>query len=290
VSSTVTPNLIFHDLRLRGTAVRCAEAGSGPPLLLVHGFLVNHKEWLPVLPWLAARFRCILPDLPGFGRSEKPSPAEFPYTREAFAEILAATLEHFELSSAHVVGHSLGGAVAMTFAADYPERVERLCVVDSASYPFPLPLKGRLPLLPGVGPVVFKVLYRRPLFRDYFRHDVWSGHAGLDLDRVDEYYDDFRSRPARNAAYAVLKRAATDLTTLVPKIPRVEAPTLVLWGDEDRIFPLSLAHRLARELPSAHLHVIEGSGHAPNEEHPDAVAAQLVRHLHPEEIDQPRSV
>jgi len=272
------PAVELRDVTLRGLRVRFADVGKGPPLVLLHGYLVSHKEWLPVLPYLAERFRCIVPDLPGFGGSEKPSPERYAYSREAFAETATDLMSAIEVPRAHVCGHSMGGSVALSLAADRPEVVDRLVLIDTACYPFDVPLKGRLPLLPLVGPIVFKRLYGRLLFRDYFKNDVFSGHPGLDLARVDSYYDDFRTREAKDAAYAVLQRTV-DLASLGPKVSRVRAKTLVLWGDEDRLFPLALAHRLVRELPHAHLRVIDRSGHAPNEEHPQQTAERVIEHL-----------
>jgi pimeloyl-ACP methyl ester carboxylesterase len=266
------------EVSLRGLRVHYAEAGSGPALLLVHGLLVSHKEWRLVLPRLQEHFRVLAPDLPGFGQSDKPSPDAYPYTREAYAETLSELLRALDVPQAHVCGHSMGGGVALTFAADHPERLERLSVLDSACYPFPLSAKGRLPLLPGIGPLIFKKAYRRPVFRDYFRNDVFSGDPGLDMTQVDEYYDDFDSPEGREAAYAALKRATVDIEGLAPKISRIEARSLVLWGDDDRIFPVSLAHRLVRELPRATLRVMPDCGHAPNEQLPAHTAEHLLAH------------
>jgi pimeloyl-ACP methyl ester carboxylesterase len=263
---------------LRGLRVRYAEAGSGPPLVLIHGFLVSHKEWLPILPHLTKRFRCILPDLPGFGGSEKRAPGDYPYTRESFAETVGDVMSALEVPRAHVCGHSMGGSVAITLAADRPEMVDKLVLIDSASYPFPMPFKGKLPLLPFVGPVVFKRLYGRGLFRDYFKNDVWSGMPGVDLALVDSYYDDFATREAKDAAYAVLQRTI-DVDALGPKISRIRAPTLIIWGDDDRIFPLGLGHRLVREIPGARLRILETCGHAPNEQKPEETARMITAHL-----------
>ena len=263
---------------VRGVRVRYAEAGSGPPLLLVHGILVDHVEWADLVPRLADRFRCIAPDLPGFGGSDKPSPEAFPYTREAFAESLAGLLDALGLSRVHVCGHSMGGAISLTFAADFPERVERLTVVDAACYPMPLPLKGRLPLLPVVGPFVFKKLYRKPVFRDYFRTEVYNGRPLRHPQRVDAWYRTLDTPEGREAAYAALRRSVADLESLGPKIPRIQAPSLIVWGAEDRLVPVGLGHRLVKELPHAHLELIDGVGHAPNEEAPERLAALLVRH------------
>src|SRR5690606_28965166 len=103
--------------------------------------------------------------------------ARYPYTREAFAETVRELLRELGLERAHVCGHSLGGAVALTLAADHPDAVDRLAVLDSAVYEFNIPLKGRIPLIPVVGPIVFKRLYGRSMFRAYFEDDVFSGHG-----------------------------------------------------------------------------------------------------------------
>lgn len=254
------------------------EAGEGPPLLLVHGLLVSHLEWLPVMERLSRSFRCIAPDLPGFGLSDKPPAQRYPYTREAFAETLHELLRSIDVPRAHVCGHSLGGAVALTLAADFPDAVDKLALLDSAVYDFRIPVKGRVPLLPVVGPLVFKRLYGRAMFRAYFADDVFSGHDGVDLERVDAYYTHFDGPGGRDAAYLALQRTV-DVVSLLPKIARVEADTLILWGDEDRLVPVGLAHRLVREMRRARLEVIEGSGHAPNEEHPERTAELLHAHF-----------
>lgn len=267
-----------NDVLLRGLRVHYKEIGSGPALVLVHGFLVNHREWLPVLPYLAPHFRCIVPDLPGFGASEKREPSAYPYTREAFAETVADLMSALSLTKAHVAGHSMGGGIALTLTADRPELVGKLCVVDSMCFPFDLSLKAKLPFLPVLGSLIFKKIYGRSLFHDYFKNDVWSGHAGVDMKTVDEYYDDFNPPDAREAAFAALQ-ITQELASLGPKIARIKKNTLVIWGDDDRIIPLGLGQRLAREIPGARLRVVDKSGHAPNEEHPAEVAAMMLEHF-----------
>ena len=265
----------MKDVLIRGLRVRCAAIGEGPPLVLIHGFLVSHKCWLPMLPYLTKHFRCVILDLPGFGGSEKRGPGGYPYTREAFAETVADVMSALGVTRAHICGHSMGGSIALTLAADKPELVEKLCVIDSACFPFEVPVKGRIPLIPVIGPFVFKHLYKRPLIHDYFKHDVWSDHPGIDLKAVDEYYDDLNPPDAREAAYAALL-STVDIAPLGPKISRIKKETLVIWGDEDRIFPLATGQRLVREIPGARLQIVEKSGHAPAEEHP-AKTADLIK-------------
>lgn len=242
----------------------------------MHGFIVNSKEWALVAPGLAKHFRVIAPDLPGFGESERPH--EFPYHREGYAEVICDLMAGLDLPRAHVAGHSMGGAIALTLAADYPERVDRLAVINSVSYPFDLPIKGRLPLMPLVGPFVFKKLYNRILFHDYFRKQVFAPGFRYDKAAVDAYYRAFDPPDAREAAYRVL-RATIDVASLAPKISKVRAPTLVIWGELDPMFPVEFGARLAREIPGARLEVMAGVGHAPPEEAPARTVELLMRHF-----------
>ncbi len=257
-----------RDVNVRNARIRAVEAGRGnaQTLLLIHGFLVTHAEWDDVLDELAQSFHVIAPDLPGFGDSEKPSPARYPYNIEAFAESMADLLAAFEVGRVHVMGHSLGGAIGLTIAAQHPELVNRLIVVDPLSYPAPLSFKAKLPLYPIVGPFMFKQLYGRSMFRAYFRDDVFQKGVPFDLARVDEFYDRFNSPAARESAYATL-RAVLDTRALVARLGRVRAPTLVIWGREDRLFPVAHAGRLAKELENARLEIMD-TGHSPAEERP----------------------
>jgi pimeloyl-ACP methyl ester carboxylesterase len=265
-------------LSIDGIETNVVECGAGDPLLLVHGFIVSHKEWLPVLPALAARFRCIVPDLPGFGASAKPLGPDAPYGWVRYARFLTQLLDALGVDSAHVAGHSMGGGVSLTFAADHPTRIRKLAAIDAACYPFPLPLKARITQAPGLGPLVFKRFYGRALFHDYFRNDVWSGHAGIDLEQVDEYYRDFNAPGARDAAYEVMLHSMNP-QPVADRVKDIQADTLVLWGADDRLFDKSLAERLAREIPRAKLTILEGVAHTPHEERPAETAKILLEHF-----------
>ena len=264
----------LHTADINGLSVRYLDVGEGPTLLLVHGFLVSHLEWEAVLPLLTPHFRCIVPDLPGFGKSAKPPQHEYPYSAESFADTLQLLLKHLEINRAHVCGHSMGGGISITFASKYPESVEKLTLIDSACYPFDLPLKARIPTIPILGPMVFRHIYRRPIFRDYFKNDVFNGSAACNIDRVDAYYDDFSTREGREAAWSTFQGSIVDVSPIAARVVRIAASTLVVWGSNDRIFPRSLAQRLAAEIPESTLELLPGCGHAPNEEQPDALASR----------------
>jgi pimeloyl-ACP methyl ester carboxylesterase len=274
VSSLVTPTP--HDLLVRGVRLRYTEVGAGPLLILVHGYLVSGRAWSRVLPALSEKFRCVIPDLPGFGESEKP--ADFNYSREGFAESILDLMAGLDAPRANLCGHSMGGAVAMTLAAEHPERVEKLAVSNSVSYPFKPPFSARLVGVPGLGPFIFKTLYNKMVFRDYFRNSVYAPGFKIDEADLDYFYRCFDRPEAREAAYRAFS-AATDLTSLVPKVTRVRAPTLIVWGELDPMFPVSLAQRLSRDILGSQLHTLPGCGHAPPEEQPERTASLLLEHF-----------
>ncbi|MDI3287552.1 alpha/beta hydrolase [Polyangium sp. 15x6] len=271
------PARVLRDVNARGVRMRVLEAGSGPALLLVHGFLVSHRSFDDIIDALAPRFHVIAPDLPGFGESEKPSPTRYPYGIEAFAESMADLIAAFGVGRASVIGHGMGAAVALTLAAEHPELVTRLVVEDALCYPFPLSLRGRLPLLPVIGGAIFKQLYGRRTFRSYFRDEFFRPGAALPHERIDQHYDFFNGPSARESAYAVL-RAILDTRPIVARITRITTPTLVVWGRDDRIFPAASAQRLARELPQAKLAILDAA-HAPHEERPREFADLAAQFL-----------
>lgn len=268
-----------RDVTVRGVRIRAVEAGSEdlPPLLLVHGFMVSHAAFDDVIDLFSERFHVIAPDLPGFGDSEKPGPARYPYGIEAFSESLADLIAAFGVGRASVVGHAMGGAIALTLAATHSELVDRLVLVDSLSYSFPMSFRARLPLMPIIGGIVFKQLYGRSLFRAYFRDDVFSKGTELPLDRIDKLYDKFNTPAARESAYSVM-HAILDTRAVVARVGRIRAPTLVVWGRDDKVYPVVNAQRLAREITNARLEIMD-TGHSPAEEMPREFVATVTQFL-----------
>jgi pimeloyl-ACP methyl ester carboxylesterase len=256
--------------------VRFVEAGSGPPLLLVHGYLSSHLTWEDVTPPLSSTFRVIAPDLPGFGESEKPSPSRYAYGFDAFADTLADVVAALGLSRVSVCGHGLGASVALTLAANHPAIVERLVLVAPLVYTSRLGSMARVASVPVVGAVAFKQLFGRTMFRRYFREHVYATED-IPWPRVDAHFEMFNVPAAREAAFATTL-SILDTRAIVARVPRVTIPTLVAWGRADKSAPISDGRRLARELRGARFEVLE-SGHAPQEECPQAFVRVTERFL-----------
>jgi pimeloyl-ACP methyl ester carboxylesterase len=259
---------VSRDVTARGVRMRVIEAGEGRPLplVLIHDFFGSHLSFDDVIEPLAERFHVLVPDLPGFGESEKPNPARYAYGVETFAEAVADIIAAYGVGRACVLGHGLGGAIAITLATHHAELVLRLGVESPLCYPTPPNRRLRPPLWPGVGGVLFKQLFGRRAFRNYFKDEVYSSLNHYDSSRVSKLYQHFNTPSARESAHAVL-RSIVDTRAIVARVTRIRQPTLVLWGRDDRIQPAAFALRLCREIPDARLELFD-AGHAPHEERP----------------------
>lgn len=264
-----------RDLLLRGVRVHYLEAGRGPTLLLLHDVFADHRAWRRVVPKLAERFRVIVPDLPGFGASEKPT--RYAFTREAFADTLCDLLAGVGGHRAHVAGHAFGGVVALTLAADHPEIVDRLALMHAAAWPTERGVGARLPSVPVLGSLVFKQWFGRGMFHAHFRKEVFAPGYVYDRALVDAWFAQFDPPEARECAWRTLHRSVLDVSALGPKLAKVRAPTLVMWGDRAKPASQAVGQRLVRDVKDARWESVAGAASGMWEEQPDAVAESLIR-------------
>jgi pimeloyl-ACP methyl ester carboxylesterase len=266
---------IHRDVKANGVRLRVAETGEGPSLVLLHGLFMDHTTWDPMSDELGKQYRVVAPDLPGFGQSEKPPESRFPYGINAFADAVVDLYAGLELGRAIMVGHALGGAVAITLAARHPELISRLVLIDALCYSAPLALASRVALAPLVGGFAFKQLWGKSAFKAYFKESYLSRDARIPSARLDGYYESFNTPAARASALSTL-RATQDTRAVVAHIARISTPTLVIWGSEDTLYPAALGQRMSREIPHAGFQLI-GAGHAPHEERPAEVVEAILR-------------
>jgi pimeloyl-ACP methyl ester carboxylesterase len=267
----------LRDVTASGVRLRVVERGSGPKLVLLHSLFMDHSTWSSVALELSRDHCVIAPDLPGCGESEKPSPGRFAYDVAAFTSAIADMYAALSLGRASVLGHGLGGAIALTLAARHPELVSRLVVLDplaGGAGPF---VYGRLAQLPLAGSFVFKQLLGRGLFGAYFRELFLGDPARISNERLDYYYQSFNTPAARGSALATL-RATVDTRPVAAQTSRIQKPTLVLWGRKDRLVSASVGQRLAREIQGARFELLD-AGHAPQEERPQELVETVRRFL-----------
>ena len=256
-------------------------APKGPPVLLLHGLLVTSHSFTRLIPELAGDHRVLAPDLPGCGDSDRPPPVLCAdYSPRWLAAAVQELLDRLGLAQVDLVGHSWGGAIAVCLADAAPTRVRRLVLVDPTLFAMPVPLEGRLATVPRIGPYMFQNMYRRNELRRYLGR-AFSSERLVDEADVDIYWDRLARSGGREAAHAMLMQllGVDTMAGMLPRMRALTAPTLVVWGDRDGIVPREHADRVAAAIPGATLRWLEGCGHTPPEEQPEALAALLREHL-----------
>jgi pimeloyl-ACP methyl ester carboxylesterase len=255
------------------------------PVVLVHGWLSSHYTWRHVVGPLAdAGHSVVAIDLPGFGESDRPATASYHYDAAAFSDTLFDTLDSLAIERATLVGHCIGGAVALASAARHPDRVERLALLAPVVYPVSLPPEGTAAQVPFAGQFIFRVGMARKLLRSFMKRELYFDQE-LVTDQLVDYVWERAQRPGGiEAAHRVLMFIAAP-DEVMHSVPAVRAPTLVVWGEDDLFFPVRLGRRLHGELPGSELAVLPDAGHMLPEERPAQLLAALLPFLEP----RPRS-
>lgn len=270
------PDSFYRDVTVSGARLRVADAGEGPPVVLLHGLFMDHHTWSHVTPELTDAFRVIAPDLPGFGESEKPPSNKFSYGFSAFADCIAGLYSGLGLGRAALVGHGLGGAIAIAVAARHAELVSRLVLINPTYFITRADYSRRVAAIPLIGGLMFKQLLGRTGFRTYFREKL-TNNAALDPKRIDHYYERFNTPQGRDSALTTL-RATEDTRPIIADTSRIQAPTLVVWGRHDRLCPSGFGQKLSRNIKGSGFELMD-SGHSPQEERPTELARVLLTFL-----------
>jgi pimeloyl-ACP methyl ester carboxylesterase len=256
-----------------GRRLRYVRAGSGPAVVLVHGFGSSLYTWKDVVPALAAGHDVVALDLPGFGESDQPADLSF----EDFPRAVLGLMDRLGIGRAALVGNSMGGATVAIMAARRPERVTALVLVDAAGFdlgPSENPGLVRVAMSPA-GSLIARLPGKRLLVEASLRQ-VFHDDARVTPERVSEYLAGAQ-RPGTFPAIRSLGASLADRASVVEtSLPRIQAPTLVLWGDDDRWIPIAHADRFVAAIPGSRKVVIPACGHVPQEEKPEEVARLLL--------------
>ncbi len=244
----------------------CLTSGAGFPVILLHGMGAHGGFWQPVLERLSERFLVLAPDIAGFGSSTL-SPASPAPSLTAW---LADFMDAMGISRAHIVGHSLGGAIAAQFAIERSGRVERLVLSDSVGL-------GMRPL--GLIAAALFVMPSNPVTRLILRRILWRNPA--DIPPADRERRGGRPSFDRNLARRILRATGWKGLPRIPpeRLREIGRPTLLLWGERDPVVPVSIARRALSFIPGARLAIVRGSGHSPALESPVDFAEKLLEFL-----------
>lgn len=288
----MTDALLPQRISIHGHDVRYFRAGEGPALLLVHGMAGSAATWKSVLPRLARDYTVIAPDLLGHGKSDKP---RTDYSLGAFAAGLRDLLVAQGIERATVVGHSLGGGIAMQMAYQHPERVERLVLVGSGGLGREVSPVLRLLTLPGAE-------YLMPLlFTSYSREignriSMMLRRGGLRAPAVEETWRAYVSltQSENRAAFVKTLRSVIDISgQSVSAHDRLylasHMPTLIMWGERDQIIPVDHAYDAQEAMPGSRLEIFPESGHFLHSEEPDRfirVLREFLATSSPAKVDE----
>ncbi len=274
-------------VELHGDRIAYREAGSGEVVLLIHGMAGSSETWGPVISSLANNYRVVAPDLLGHGLSAKP---RTDYSLGAFAAGLRDLLDTLGISEATVVGHSLGGGVAMQFIYQHPEYCQRLVLVSSGGLGPDVGLILRLLSAPGAE-LVLPFIAPGPVLG--VGHTVrrcmgafgFSSALGAEIWKT---YSSFADRPTRQAFLRTLRSVVDYRGQTVCALSRLhvraDVPTLLIWGAKDRMIPVEHSYEAQAARSGCRLEILPAVGHFPQVEAP-AEVAEIIRSFVAETAD-----
>jgi len=271
-----------HSIDVNGSRARFLRAGEdGPPVVLIHGLGASAEIWSANIGALAAGHRVFVPDLPGFGRTAMPPGMDF--SPAAYSRFVRDFMAALGIGRAALVGHSLGGGVALRVTLDDPGCVDRLVLASSAGLGPDVSLPLRIASLPFFDRVFFRPPL--PVFTRFLRRLVYDP-AAISPEFARLYYDMF-FQPGAVRTFAAILRAVVTIRGARPGILEpireglgtIAAPVLILWGRRDRILPVGQALDAAGRIPGARLHIFERCGHMPNVEYPEAFNRLVLEFL-----------
>lgn len=253
----------MEKIKINGIELAYERHGNGTPLMLLHGFPLDHHLWDEVVPLLEDSFDLILPDLRGFGESET---IDTPYTMEEYASDIAGLLDHLSIQKAAVVGHSMGGYVALAFARTYPERVSGLALVSSQAPADPPERKeGRYKSAAevaekGIGSVLETMA---PKFTSDPRLQALTREI---------------MEKQKPAAYIGALKAMAERADSTPMLSTFMFPLVIIHGDEDALISVDRAREVKASIPGSHYAELRGIGHVPMLEAAEKTA-EALKHL-----------
>ncbi|HXJ04877.1 MAG TPA: alpha/beta hydrolase [Candidatus Acidoferrum sp.] len=258
-----------------GHKLRVARLGSGPPVILLHGYPDNLQIWSELAPRLAARFKVIAFDWPGMGLSEAWTGGATPFD---FARRLRTLMDSWSIERAAIIGHDMGGQPALALAAEYPPRISQLVVMNSLVI-WDEKTSWEIALLRKFG-------WNRILLKRMPRAVFWRaiqtflpGSFKLDAELRGDLWESFQKLEVREFVVRMCAGYQGTLPRLKQLYPSIQSPSLFLWAERDKHFPVSHAKRLAEMVPGAKLEEIPRGGHWMALNLAEEVSTRILRFL-----------
>jgi pimeloyl-ACP methyl ester carboxylesterase len=248
------------------------------PIVLLHGTSASLHTWDGWVEVLKGTHRVIRADMPGFGLTG-PAP-DGNYKMPIYSHFVLSLMDTLGVKQAVLAGNSFGGAVAWKTAVDYPDRVSKLVLVDSAGYAYTsasVPIGFKLARIPELKPLTANLLPRMMIESSV--RNVYGDPSKVTPELVDRYYE--LTLRAGNREALTERFAQSPAGEFEAQIKQVRQPTLIIWGASDHLIPLENADRFKQDIARSRLTVFDGLGHVPHEEDPARTAAAVQAFLAP---------
>jgi len=266
---------------MSGLNLHYEERGEGRPIVFLHGFGANTHTWKHLIPRFADHYKTLSLDLKGFGLSPKPIDNE--YSAEDQADLVTDFIIEKRLTDVTIIGHSLGGAIGLLTAirlqAQGRKSPHSLVLIDTIAHKQPLPFFIKLLRVPMLGRLFMEALSEETqvkLILDVVYHD----RTKITKETIAQYAEPLKEESAKTALIKTAKLIIPPhIEEIVSSYRSIYSPTLIIWGQYDRIAPLSTGSRLTGELPNAQFIPPLPAGHAPHEELPSCVIPEILNFL-----------
>jgi len=248
--------------------------GEGKPILMIHGFPGSHVDFQELAELLSSNRRIYMIDLPGFGLSTASNKGD--YSEKGYADLAVDLMDLLNIEKTDVIGHSLGGEVGLNLAYYYPERVESLVLIDASPY-------GERDFLPDFVSngkiltwIAMRFFYQTYPIQRHIYLKRFGDRSNFKSEEFGKYFALVDHMPV-SFLYEFMR--GNDGGPFSQSLGEIDCSTLILWGEQDKISPLSYGEKLSKELSDSILTVIEGAGHAPFVEYPKRVAEEITAFL-----------
>lgn len=255
--------------------------GTGTPALFIHGFGSSKYTWRNVCTALEDMLTYYAIDLPGSGMS--PAPADFVYSLQNLADVVTEFILARDLRNLTLVGTSLGGGVVLLALLRHSQelyrRVRDVCLIDGIAYPQSLPFFVSLLRVPFLGSAAVELIPSEVQARSVLSYCYFDDTL-ITQEQVQEYAGYFTRREVRVALQETARLIDPErLAPYIKQFPTIMQPCLLIWGRNDKVVPLEIGQRLARELPHSELLIIDRCGHMPQEECPNRIIPAIRRFI-----------
>jgi pimeloyl-ACP methyl ester carboxylesterase len=258
-------NLTIKSVDIPGFKIVYAEGGTGDTIVFVHGFGGSKDRWLKIAKYFTTNYRVIMLDLPGFGDSSKPQDAK--YNIMSQVERLNLFVNELRLTKFHLVGNSMGGAIASSYAATYPQMVKTLALFDAAGVKTPVKSELGLLLEKGANPLTIKDPddYDKLLKLAYFNPPHIPSFVKRYLAKQEVLTEPLNKK--------IFSDISTDVLSTENKLDKITAPTLIVWGDSDKLIDISAVPIFEKNIKNSKSVIIKECGHMPHMEKPAETAS-----------------